>query len=64
MGTDGMDNGAEETYDPEAVKRHRGLFRLIERRKNPRLRRSDITVTDEKSVQRAVKAAALGNAME
>ncbi|MFF1416820.1 glycine betaine/L-proline transporter ProP [Streptomyces sp. NPDC058280] len=30
----------------------------------PRLRRSDITVTDERAVRRAVKAASLGNAME
>jgi MHS family proline/betaine transporter-like MFS transporter len=35
-----------------------------ERRRNPPLRRSDITVTDERAVRRAVKAAALGNAME
>jgi MFS transporter, MHS family, proline/betaine transporter len=35
-----------------------------ERRRNPPLRRGDITVTDERSVRRAVKAAALGNAME
>ncbi|UQA97974.1 MFS transporter [Streptomyces halobius] len=34
------------------------------RRKNPPLRRTDITITDEKVVKRAVKAAALGNAME
>ncbi|MEV6294865.1 MFS transporter [Streptomyces sp. NPDC051896] len=30
----------------------------------PKLRRSDITVTDEAVVRRATKAAALGNAME
>jgi MFS transporter, MHS family, proline/betaine transporter len=39
---------------------HRGRLR----RRNPPLRRDDITVTDEVSVRRAVKAAALGNAME
>ncbi|MEU2854367.1 MFS transporter [Streptomyces syringium] len=50
--------------DPQAVRRHRALFRAAARRKNPRLRRTDITVTDEKTVRRAVKAAALGNAME
>ena len=50
--------------DPQAVRRHRTLFRAAARRKNPRLRRTDITVTDEKTVRRAVKAAALGNAME
>ncbi|GAA0468860.1 glycine betaine/L-proline transporter ProP [Streptomyces sp. NPDC046215] len=50
--------------DPSAVKRHRALFRAVDRRRNPRLRRTDITVTDERTVRRAVKAAALGNAME
>ncbi|MET8470511.1 glycine betaine/L-proline transporter ProP [Streptomyces sp. NPDC006422] len=50
--------------DPEAVKRHRALFRAIKRRKNPPLRRTDITVTDDTAVKRAVKAASLGNAME
>ncbi|MFB7734879.1 glycine betaine/L-proline transporter ProP [Streptomyces sp. NPDC056112] len=50
--------------DPEALKRHRTLFRAVRRRRNPPLRRTDITVTDEAAVQRAVKAASLGNAME
>ncbi|MET7744500.1 glycine betaine/L-proline transporter ProP [Streptomyces sp. NPDC005385] len=50
--------------DPEAVKRHRTLFRAVRRRRNPPLRRTDITVTDEAAVKRAVKAASLGNAME
>ncbi|MFD0414935.1 glycine betaine/L-proline transporter ProP [Streptomyces sp. NPDC127108] len=50
--------------DPAAVKRHRALFRAIRRRRNPPLRRTDITVTDEAAVRRAVKAASLGNAME
>ncbi|MFD7775026.1 glycine betaine/L-proline transporter ProP [Streptomyces sp. NPDC059753] len=50
--------------DPAAVKRHRTLFRAVRRRKNPPLRRTDITVTDEAAVKRAVKAASLGNAME
>ncbi|MFG2455306.1 glycine betaine/L-proline transporter ProP [Streptomyces sp. NPDC048512] len=50
--------------DPEAVKRHRALFRAVRRRRNPPLRRTDITVTDEAAVKRAVKAASLGNAME
>ncbi|GHE78529.1 MFS transporter [Streptomyces longispororuber] len=50
--------------DPEAVKRHRTLFRTIRRRRNPPLRRTDITVTDDAAVRRAVKAASLGNAME
>ncbi|MBY8887957.1 glycine betaine/L-proline transporter ProP [Streptomyces sp. PTM05] len=54
----------EETVDPAAYRRHRTLFQAIERRRNPRLRRTDITVTDERAVKRAVKAAALGNAME
>ncbi|WP_307624156.1 MFS transporter [Streptomyces sp. V3I7] len=40
------------------------MFRAVHRRTHPRLRRSDITVTDERMVRRAVKAAALGNAME
>ncbi|MET9495680.1 MFS transporter [Streptomyces sp. NPDC006552] len=55
---------SEPEWDPEAVRRHRGLFRAIERRRNPKLRRSDITVTEEPAVRRAVKAAMLGNAME
>ncbi|CAM5389566.1 MFS transporter [Streptomyces griseomycini] len=50
--------------DSAAVKRHPALFRAVRRRQNPRLRRSDITVTDERAVKRAVKAASLGNAME
>jgi MHS family proline/betaine transporter-like MFS transporter len=50
--------------DPEAYRRHRILFRVAKRRRNPPLRRTDITVTDERAVRRAVKAAALGNAME
>jgi MHS family proline/betaine transporter-like MFS transporter len=50
--------------DPEALKRHRVLFRAVRRRRNPPLRRTDITVTDEKAVRQAVKAASLGNAME
>ncbi|GGX45100.1 glycine betaine/L-proline transporter ProP [Streptomyces chryseus] len=56
----GPDHGA----DPAAIKRHRTLFRAARRRKNPPLRRSDITITDEAAVKRAVKAASLGNAME
>ncbi|GHH27409.1 hypothetical protein GCM10018780_82620 [Streptomyces lanatus] len=36
----------------------------MQRRKNPPLPRTDISVTDEAAVRRAVKAAALGNAME
>ncbi|WP_255953067.1 MFS transporter [Streptomyces odontomachi] len=57
-------NGHDFEGDPAALKRHRALFRAIKRRKNPPLRRTDITVTDEAAVRRAVKAAALGNAME
>ncbi|MYS13279.1 MFS transporter, partial [Streptomyces sp. SID4982] len=57
-----LDN--EDPVDPGAVRRHRVLFRAIERRRNPKLRRSDITVTDQAAVKRATKAAALGNAME
>ncbi|MFF1922902.1 glycine betaine/L-proline transporter ProP [Streptomyces sp. NPDC058221] len=53
-----------QAADPEAVKRHPALFRAIRKRKNPRLRRTDITVTDDQAVKRAVKAASLGNAME
>ncbi|MFF6830318.1 glycine betaine/L-proline transporter ProP [Streptomyces sp. NPDC012438] len=56
------DNGP--AADPEALRRHPRLFRAVSRRKQPRLRRTDITVTDEAAVRRAVKAAALGNAME
>ncbi|MCQ4083815.1 glycine betaine/L-proline transporter ProP [Streptomyces sp. RB6PN25] len=55
---------ADADVDPAAYRRHRALFQAIQRRKNPRLRRTDITVTDERAVKRAVKAAALGNAME
>ncbi|MFD5745932.1 glycine betaine/L-proline transporter ProP [Streptomyces sp. NPDC127033] len=54
----------DEAADPAAVKRHPTLFRTIRQRKNPKLRRTDITVTDERAVKRAVKAASLGNAME
>ncbi|GGU98009.1 MFS transporter [Streptomyces filipinensis] len=54
----------DESVDPAAVRRHRVLFRAIEKRRHPKLRRSDITVTDETAVRRATKAAALGNAME
>lgn len=53
-----------DPVDPAAVKRHHTLFRAVRRRKNPPLRRTDITVTDEAAVKRAVKAASLGNAME
>ncbi len=60
--TSSTDNGAP--HDTAAAKRHPALFRAVRRRRNPRLRRSDITVTDERAVRRAVKAASLGNAME
>ncbi|MFF9349890.1 glycine betaine/L-proline transporter ProP [Streptomyces sp. NPDC014734] len=53
-----------QAADPDAVKRHPTLFRAIRQRRNPKLRRTDITVTDERAVRRAVKAASLGNAME
>ncbi|MEU0369874.1 glycine betaine/L-proline transporter ProP [Streptomyces sp. NPDC006283] len=58
------ERGQKPTADPAAVRRHPVLFRTIKQRKNPRLRRTDITVTDEAAVKRAVKAASLGNAME
>ncbi|MEW1796878.1 MULTISPECIES: glycine betaine/L-proline transporter ProP [Streptomyces] len=54
----------DQVADSPAARRHPALFRALRRRKNPRLRRSDVTVTDEAAVRRAVKAAALGNAME
>ncbi|MFF8278184.1 glycine betaine/L-proline transporter ProP [Streptomyces lateritius] len=60
MSATDRDNAA----DPDARRRHPRLFRAITRRQQPRLRRSDITVTDEAAVRRAVKAASLGNAME
>ncbi|MEU6620134.1 glycine betaine/L-proline transporter ProP [Streptomyces litmocidini] len=50
--------------DPEALRRHPHLFKAATRRRQPRLRRTDITVTDEAAVKRAVRAASLGNAME
>ncbi|MEV0913991.1 glycine betaine/L-proline transporter ProP [Streptomyces sp. NPDC049967] len=53
-----------QAADPEAVKRHPALFRAIRKRQNPKLRRTDITITDDQAVKRAVKAASLGNAME
>ncbi|WP_069811144.1 MFS transporter [Streptomyces sp. TP-A0874] len=59
-----VDRGSAGETDPYARKRHPALFRAVQRRRNPKLRRSDITVTDTHSVKRAVKAAALGNAME
>ncbi|MFF5971738.1 glycine betaine/L-proline transporter ProP [Streptomyces sp. NPDC012769] len=49
---------------PDALRRHPRLFRAVTRRQRPRLRRTDITVTDEAAVKRAVRAASLGNAME
>ncbi|MFJ3553159.1 MULTISPECIES: MFS transporter [Streptomyces] len=55
---------SEPTPPTAAVRRHPALFRAVRRRRNPPLRRSDITVTDERAVKRAVKAASLGNAME
>ncbi|MEV0846684.1 MFS transporter [Streptomyces sp. NPDC049954] len=58
---------ADESAGPDAaaLRRHRVLFRTVERRRSrPRLRRTDITVTELPAVRRAVKAAALGNAME
>ncbi|MFJ1967678.1 glycine betaine/L-proline transporter ProP [Streptomyces sp. NPDC087903] len=54
----------EAAAPPGAVRRHRTLFRAVRRRRNPPLRRTDITVTDEAAVKRAVQAASLGNAME
>ncbi|MGW8379989.1 MFS transporter [Streptomyces sp. ODS28] len=59
-----MHTEAPAPPDPEAAKRHRTLYRAMKRRLQPKIRRSDITVTDEKTVKRATKAAALGNAME
>ncbi|KQX52743.1 MULTISPECIES: glycine betaine/L-proline transporter ProP [unclassified Streptomyces] len=50
--------------DPDALRRHPRLFRAVARSRQPRLRRTDITVTDETAVKRAVTAASLGNAME
>ncbi|MFJ8658682.1 glycine betaine/L-proline transporter ProP [Streptomyces sp. NPDC093795] len=50
--------------DPEAQRRHPRLFRAVTRSRRPKLRRTDITVTDEAAVKRAVRAASLGNAME
>ncbi|RII20575.1 Proline/betaine transporter [Streptomyces sp. YIM 130001] len=57
-------DGPDAEVPLPARNRHRALFRAIERRKNPPLRRTDITVTDEAAVKRAVKAASLGNGME
>ncbi|MDX3849134.1 MFS transporter [Streptomyces sp. AK02-01A] len=54
----------DDSADPAAVRRHHARSRTAGPRENPGLRRSDITVTDERAVRRAVKAAALGNAME
>ncbi|MGW0186774.1 glycine betaine/L-proline transporter ProP [Streptomyces sp. NPDC003362] len=54
----------DESVEPAAIRRHGVLFRAMERTHRPKLRRSDITVTDEAAVKRATKAAALGNAME
>ncbi|MEQ8146153.1 MFS transporter [Streptomyces sp. OP7] len=62
VATSSTDNGP--TPSTEAARRHPTLFRAVRRRRNPPLRRSDITVTDERAVKRAVKAASLGNAME
>lgn len=59
-----MEKEQETATDREAYRRHPRMFRVNMRRRNPPLRRSDITVTDQASVRRAVRAAALGNAME
>ncbi|MFC6061655.1 MFS transporter [Streptomyces ochraceiscleroticus] len=64
MPTGSTDAASGTELDREAVRRHRTLFRAVARRRNPKLRRTDITITDEKIVKRAVKAAAVGNAME
>ncbi|MGK5638357.1 MFS transporter [Streptomyces sp. URMC 126] len=51
--------------DPRAAEgRYPALSRAAEHRRPPRPRQTDVTVTDERLVRRAVKAAALGNAME
>jgi MFS transporter, MHS family, proline/betaine transporter len=54
----------EGTSDQAGETRHKGFLHVIEPSRHPRLDRDDITVTDEAAVKRAVKAAALGNAME
>jgi hypothetical protein len=59
-----VDGETVTEHEWQAQRRHRNLFRAVYRRTHPRLRRGDITVTDERLVRRAVKAAALGNAME
>ncbi|NGO76368.1 MFS transporter [Streptomyces sp. YC504] len=43
---------------------HHFLRRAALRRRNPKLRETDVTVTPEPAVKRAVKATMLGNAME
>ncbi|WP_407561772.1 MFS transporter [Streptomyces sp. 184] len=64
MDAEAKDNDVTPSLDPAARKRHPLLFRVLLGKLRPRWRRGDITVTEEPEVRRAVRAAALGNAME
>ncbi|WP_407562318.1 MFS transporter [Streptomyces sp. 184] len=64
MYAEAKDDDATPVPDPAARRRHPLLFRLVQAKLRPRWRLSDITVTEEPEIRRAVRAAALGNAME
>lgn len=64
MDAEAQDNDGSTARDPAARKRHPVLFRAAQARLRPRWRLSEITVTEEPEIKRAVRAAALGNAME
>ncbi|AZM49879.1 MFS transporter [Streptomyces sp. WAC 06738] len=64
MDAEAQDNDGSTARDPAARRRHPLLFRVAQAKLRPRWRLSEITVTEEPEIRRAVRAAALGNAME
>ncbi|MEO3848680.1 MFS transporter [Streptomyces sp. B8F3] len=64
MDAEAQDNDGSAARDPAARRRHPLLFRVAQAKLRPRWRLSEITVTEEPEIRRAVRAAALGNAME
>ncbi|WBB61666.1 MFS transporter [Streptomyces sp. WMMC500] len=64
MDAEAQNNDGGATLDPAARRRHPILFRVAQAKLRPRWRLRDITVTEESEIRRAVRAAALGNAME
>ncbi|MHA4816764.1 MFS transporter [Streptomyces aculeolatus] len=64
MDAEAQDKDGGAAGDPAARRRHPMLFRVAQAKLRPRWRLRDITVTEEPEIRRAVRAAALGNAME